>query len=266
MTELIIIGLGLNDGKDIAYKGLEKLREVDIIFGEFYTAKMAEETVQQIESLIDKKILILTRDQVEDGTIIFNNALKGSVAFVCQGDPLTATTHIELLIRAKQLKIPTQLIHASSVVTAVPGLLGLQFYKFGRTTTLAFPDGAYFPESPYEVIIDNLKRGLHTLVLLDIDAQKNRYMTANEGIDLLLKISSKREDTFFSNDTLICVVARAGADDPKINADLAGKLVKKDFGGPLHTIVIPGKLHFKEAEGLIILADAPENVVKKYLA
>ena len=74
----------------------------------------------------------------------------------------------------------------------------MQFYKFGRTTTLVYPENDYFPESPYDVLVENKTRGLHTLVLLDIHAQENRYMTANEGIQLLLTINSKRKDNVFT--------------------------------------------------------------------
>ena len=178
------------------------------------------------------------------------------IGWICvkdvSGDPLTATTHIELLLQAKQHTIETEVVHGASVATAVPGLLGLQFYKFGRTTTLAYPEGDYFPESPYDIIAENKLRQLHTLVLLDIHAEQNRYMTANEGMELLIKINNKRKEDVFNTRTLTCVVARAGAANTIIAADEAGKLMEQDFGPPLHTLVIPGKLHFKEAEALVI--------------
>lgn len=262
MNKLIFIGLGLYDNQDISLKGLETLKKADFIFAEFYTAIMAKATIEYIENEVNKQIKILSREQVEDGTEILAHARNCTVAFVCQGDPLTATTHIELLLQAKRQNIETHVIHGASVATAVPGLLGLQFYKFGRTTTLAYPQGDYFPESPYDVLVENLRLQLHTLILLDIHANENRYMTANEGIELLLKINSKRGDDLFTPNTLACVVARAGSEDVMVSAHHAKKLLTMDFGPPLHTLVIPGKLHFKEAEALMILANAPENILK----
>jgi diphthine synthase len=262
MNNLIFIGLGLYNGRDISLKGVEALKDVKYIFAEFFTAKMIDGTIKYIESQIDNKITILTRDQVEDGKIILSKAKEASVAFLCQGDPFTATTHVELLIQAKEQDIETHVIHGTSVATAVPGLLGLQFYKFGRTTTLAYPEGDYFPESPYDVIHENLKRDLHTLVLLDVHGKEKRYMTANEGIELLLKINSKRNDDVYTKNTLTCVVSQAGSDYPIIVANEAGKLLTHNFGDPLHSLVIPGKLHFKEAEALRILADAPKNLLE----
>jgi diphthine synthase len=168
---------------------------------------------------------------------------------------------VDLLLRAKERKIKTQVVHASSIVTAVPGLLGLQFYKFGRTTTLAYPEGDYFPESPFEVIFENLQLGLHTLILLDIKSEDDRYMTANEGLELLLEINKRRNKKIITESTLACIVARAGSDDRVVIADRIEKLQKLDFGEPLHTIVIPGKLHFRESEALITLANAPNDIL-----
>ena len=149
------------------------------------------------------------------------------------------------------------------VVSAVPGLLGLQNYKFGRSTTLAYPEGDYFPTSPYDVIKNNKKMGLHTLVLLDIQADRNRYMTANEGIKILIDYEKKIKNNVFTKNSIICVVARAGSDKPIARADEIDVLEKIDFGQPLHTLVIPGDLHFMEVEALIKLAGLPADLAEK---
>jgi diphthine synthase len=263
MGKLIFIGLGLDNGKDISIKGLELLKTCDYLFAEFYTSDLAKGSIEYLEKVCNKHIEVLDREQVEDGDLILKKAQMNdsNVAFLVPGDPLTATTHIDLLLRAKEQTISTMVIHAPSVATVVPGLLGLQFYKFGRTTTLAYPEGEYFPESPYDVIAENLSMGLHSLVLLDIHADKKRYMTANEGIQILLEINSRRDDETFTPKTLACVVARAGTSNPIALADYAEKLLEHDFGPPLHSIVVPGKLHFKEYEALITLANAPKNIL-----
>ena len=41
------------------------------------------------------------------------------------------------------------------------------------------------------------------------------------------------------------------------------ELIKKDFGSPLHTLVIPGKLHFMEVEALEKLAQLPAQQIIK---
>ena len=43
-------------------------------------------------------------------------------------------------------------------------------------------------------------------------------------------------------------------------ADSVLKMLDYDFGEPPHSIIFPGKLHFMEAEALVVLAGAPEKV------
>jgi len=260
---LAFIGLGLYDEKDVTLKGLEIIKESDKVFAEFYTAKLVGTTVEKLEELFDKKIIVLNREQTEKGDIIIDSALNQNVVFLTAGDSITATTHIDLRIRAIKKGIKTKVIHSSSIVTAVPGLLGLQNYKFGRTTTLAYPEGDYFPTSPYDVIRDNKKMGLHTMVLLDIQADKKRYMTANDAMNLLLEMEDIKKEKLLTKDSIVCVVARAGSEEPAVRAGAINELKEIEFGSPLHTIVIPGKLHFMEIEALTALAQLPAYLGEK---
>ena len=260
---LVFIGLGLYDEKDISLKAIDEIKNCDKVYAEFYTAKLTGTDLKNIESKIGKSIEVLSRNDTEKGDKILNSAKDKNVVFLTAGDPMTATTHVDLRIRAIKEGIKTKVIHGSSIVTAVPGLLGLQNYKFGRTTTLAYPEKDYFPTSPYSIIKENLKIGLHTLVLLDIQADKDKYMTANEGMKLLLKMEEKHRENVFNKDSIICVVARAGSENPVTVAGTVKDLINKDFGLPLHTIVIAGKLHFMEIEALESLAQLPAQQVRK---
>ena len=255
--KLSFIGLGLYDEKDISLKGLEEIKHCDRIFAEFYTAKLVGTNLDKIQKTIGKEITVLSREETEKGDKILNFVEKENVAFLTCGDSMTATTHVDLRMRAIKLGVETTVIHGSSIVTAVSGLLGLQNYKFGRTTTLAYPEGDYFPTSPYDVIQNNKEMGLHTLVLLDIKADKDRYMTANEGINLILQMEEKTKKNILNKDSIICVVARAGSDNPVVAAGSISNLMDEDFGLPLHTLVVPGKLHFMEVEALETLAQLP---------
>jgi len=105
--------------------------------------------------------------------------------------------------------------------------------------------------------------GLHTLVLLDIQAENDRYMTANEGMKLLLEMEKKHREHIFTADSVVCVVARAGSSNPLVMANRVGFLRDKDFGRPLHTLVVPGNLHFMEVEALVKLAGLPADLGKK---
>ena len=260
---ITFIGLGLNDETDISIKGLDEINKCDIVYAEFYTAKLFGTSLTKIEKLIKKKIIVLKREGVEKGDEIINNAKDNRIVFLSCGDSMTATTHLDLRLRAIDEGIETNIIHGSSIVTAVPGLLGLQNYKFGRTTTIAFPEKDYFPISPYNIIKKNKKMGLHSLVLLDIQVDNDRFMTANEGIRILEEIERKISDKIFNDDSLICVVARAGSSKPILKANYLKHLKNEEFGPPLHTLVVPGKLHFLEIEALEKIADLPKELSKK---
>jgi diphthine synthase len=260
---LTFIGLGLYDEKDISLKGLDEIKNCDKVYAEFYTAILAGTDIKKIEKTIGKKIEVLSREETEKGEKIIKDAESKDIVFLTCGDPMTATTHIDLRLRAIKKNIKTRVIHSSSIATAVPGILGLQNYKFGRTTTLAYPEKDYFPTSPYDIIKDNKKMGLHTLILLDIQADKKRYMTANEGMELLLKMEEKLKGNIFKKDSIICVVARAGSAEPITVAGHIKDLIDRDYGPPLHTLVIPGKLHFMEIESLQLLAQLPAQQIIK---
>jgi len=261
--QLIFIGLGLFDEHDISFKGLTELKKCDKIFVEFYTSQLSGLNTTNFEKMIGKKVNILTREETEKGDKILAEAQHKRIAFLSGGDPMTATTHIDLRIRAYNLGIATSIIHGNSIITAAPGLLGLQNYKFGRTTTLVFPGKGYFPTSPYTTILENKKTGLHSLVLLDIKTEEDLYMTANQGLQLLLEMERKKNNHLFTSDSLACVVAQAGSLKPIVAANSIKNLLQHDFGPPLHILIIPGSLHFMELEALEKFAGLPKTQSKK---
>lgn len=252
--KLTFVGLGLHNEDGITVEGLKEIERADVVFAELYTSSLTEGSLNRLGGKIGKKIELLDRTALERGDHLLEMCRNKRVALLVPGDSMAATTHVELRLRAIGMGTDTSVIHGVSVLTAVPGLLGLQHYKFGRTVTLPIPQEGYSPTSPYELIADNLTRGLHTLVLLDIDTENERYMTANEGLHLLIDMGRRMERGDISHDTLVCVVARAGAPDCVVRAGTLRDLSSLDFGPPLHAIVIPGALHFMETEALKVLA------------
>ena len=140
------------------------------------------------------------------------------------------------------------------------GLSGLQNYKYGRSVTIPFPHEGYTPETPYEVIMENRKLGLHTLCFLDIKTEEEKYMTVKEGLQTLLSLEERRGPNVITADTLVVGIARAGSEQPIVKAAYVQNAVKYNFGSPPHTLIFPGKLHFMEAEALITLANAPPEI------
>ncbi|AEH24441.1 diphthine synthase [Pyrococcus yayanosii] len=263
---LYFIGLGLYDESDITLKGIETARKCDYIFAEFYTSLMAGTTLERIERLIGKPIRVLSREEVElhFEDIVLPKAKEGDVAFLTAGDPMVATTHAELRIRAKQMGVESYVIHAPSIYSAV-AITGLQIYKFGKSATVAYPEKNWFPTSHYDVIKENKERGLHTLLFLDIKAEQNRYMRANEAMEILLRVEEMKKGGVFTPDTLVVILARAGSLNPTLRAGYVKDLIGEDFGSPPHVLIVPGRLHIVEAEYLVAFAGAPEEILEKRL-
>lgn len=251
---LYLIGLGLYDEQDISSKGLRILKKVDKVYAEFYTGIFSG-NLNSLKRLIKKDIVVLSRKDLEenlDKSKILNEAKNREVALLVPGDPMVATTHISIILKAQQLGIKTKIIHASSIYSAI-GETGLQIYKFGRTSSIAFPEKNYFPQSFYDVLKENLSSGLHSLFLLDIKVEKKqkKFMSINDAIKILLEIEKIRKENLFTEKTFCVGVARLGSDKEKIKAGKAEELVRYDFGKPPHVLVIPGRLHFMEEEALM---------------
>ena len=244
---LYLIGIGLSDEKDITVKGLEAVKKCGKVYLEYYTSKLSC-SKEDLEKFYGKKVELATREFVESAEQLLAEAKSGSVGLLVIGDPLCATTHWDILQRAKEQKIKTEVIHNASVINAV-GASGLQVYKFGKTTSIPFPREDEV-ETPYNIIKENKSIGAHTLVLLDLDPINNRFMSVNEAIELLRKIERKRNEKVFLPKDWCVGVARLGSKDQKIVAGTLTEISDADFGPAPHALIIPGALHFLEEEAL----------------
>jgi diphthine synthase len=263
LGELAFVGLGLNDELGISLRGLEEVKTADTAFIELYTSFMPDFSLKRFENISGKRLRIVSRRELEDenGKVVLEAAQNGKAVLLVPGDPLIATTHVTLRIEAEKRRIKTRVVHGASVISAVMGLCGLHNYKFGKSVTIPFPDET-FSETPYDVIAQNEELGLHTLCLLDIKAEDRHCLGIHEGLDSLLKIEVKRRKGIVTSDSFAVGIARAGSNNPTVKADFVKDLLVYDFGKPPYSIVFPGKLHFMEAEALIVLAGAPEKLRK----
>ena len=172
------------------------------------------------------------------------------------GDPFGATTHTDLVLRARELKIPVQSIPNASILNAV-GATGLQLYNFGQTVSMVFFTETWKPSSFYDRIAENASIGLHTLVLLDIKVKEQsledmargrkvyqppRYMTVAQCAAQMLETEEEdRKEGVYSRDSLAIGVARLGSVDQRLLCGTLGELAECDLGEPLHSLVLLGK-------------------------
>ncbi|MFC7226207.1 diphthine synthase [Salinirubellus salinus] len=251
---LTFVGLGLYDERSITVEGREAIAEADRVFAEFYTSRLVGTTVEDVEEFHDTTIEVRDREGVEqDPEPILEAAETGEAVFCTAGDTMISTTHVDLRLRAHERGIETRIVHGTTAAAAAASLTGLQNYRFGKATTLPFPYGSMgVPGSVVETIEANAERGLHTLVFLDIKRAEDRYMTASTAAGLLAEELGDR---------LGVAVCRAGSPEPVVVADGLPALAEREFGDPLHMLVLPGDLHHVEREALAALAGAPERLL-----
>jgi diphthine synthase len=261
---LTLIGLGLHDELGICLGGLENARNSDFLFAEFYTSYMPGLSLNSLEKLIGKPIRVLSRTDVEEKAEekILKLAEGNRVALLVPGDPMTATTHVDLRLRAAKRGIKTVLIHGVSAISAVISATGLQNYKFGKTVTMPIIQSGPPIETPYEVIKENSDRGLHTLVLLDINVDLGRCLLIGEALKQLQAIEQKRCSQVAHEDRLVVGVARVGAEDAAIKGGCVRDMINYEFGGPPHSLIFPGRLHFMEVETLQVFAKTERRILE----
>ena len=263
MGELVFIGLGLHDELGLSLRGRAEAESCDSLFLELYTSVMPGLHLDNLNKLVGKNVRVISRRDVEEDAeeVILSKARTGKVGFLVPGDPMVATTHIDLRLRAHKAGIRTRIVHAASVMPAAAGVTGLQSYKFGRTVTIPATWQGEFPESVYTNIKNNHLSGLHSLVLLEIDTENKKYVSIPQALKQLSAQSRKRSEDTINFETLTVGIARLEAPDMIVKAGTVAEVAQVDFGVPPFALIFPGSLHFVEAEALQVLCGARKDLV-----
>ena len=279
MPKLYLIGLGLWGVDDISVRALRALQDVEIIYLESYTSYFYN-SLDNIRDLIQQRVIPVGRREVEEEDILLKSAKEKDTAFLVVGDPMSATTHAELFLRAREEGIDVVVMHNTSVVNAVANT-GLEIYKFGKTASLVYPRSNWFPKTSYQVIKDNYHAKAHTLILLDIvttqkeidmldfrkgglsDYNKNYnnssqiktfdqnpmvMMSPNEALKLLLFMESEEKQGLYNENSSVFVCSRLATRDERIRFGQIKDLIDEKFGLGPHCIIIPADLHFIEKD------------------
>lgn len=231
---LALVGVGLRDG-DVSVAGAEFVKKAAFVLAERYTSPV-DDTIFELGVEVE---LLERADLEERAADIIELARANDVAILVPGDPLVATTHVSILLEAEKAKVPVEVFHASSVLTAVAET-GLQCYKFGRTVSLPWEA----KESAYQYVKDNLSLGLHTLVLLDVSPA----MKVTDAVRKLWELEELRGEGFFAGNTPLLACSQLGTPQRKMVYARMDKL--SDFGAPPYCLIVPGELHFLEEEAL----------------
>jgi diphthine synthase len=258
---LSIVGLGLHSERDITLRGLDVVKACDVVYLEYYTSKIST-SVDKLESLFNKKVILADRELLEQGNEVIEMAVEKAVALLVIGTPFFATTHTDLLIRAKQLGVKVEVIHNASIFCVI-GSIGLFSYSFGRVVSIPFFEENWKPTSFYEKIFLNYKENLHTLCLLDLrvrepkkeyrlkdskEYDEPRYMSPNLALSQIMECRGKTGNHFIGPDSKVFVVSRMGSPSQNIVYRSISELMIMEFGEPLHSLIIPSKMEIIEKE------------------
>ncbi|XP_044055629.1 diphthine methyl ester synthase isoform X2 [Siniperca chuatsi] len=228
---LYLVGLGLGDAADITVKGLQAVKRCSRVYLEAYTSILTVGK-EALEEYYGKELILADRDLVEQGA---DEILKGAdvtdVAFLVVGDPFGATTHSDLVLRAVNAGIPYKVIHNASIMNAV-GCCGLQREEDLRASSLH--DG---------------QSGCRSADSDHPEEERGGGGASDKSQSAVLRPASLPTPGV-TEDTVCVGVARLGADDQVICTATLQQLVSCDLGGPLHSLVVTGRLHPLEVDML----------------
>ncbi|XP_043222831.1 diphthine methyl ester synthase-like [Amphibalanus amphitrite] len=261
-----LIGLGLGDARDISLKGLEIVRRCEEVYLEAYTSILTC-GAEALEELYGRPVTLADRETVEQGLdSVISAAGERDVALLVVGDPFAATTHHDLVLRARERGVPCRVVHNASIMTAV-GCCGLQLYSYGETVSIPFWTDDWRPDSFVERIDANLARGQHTLCLLDIKVKEQsvenllrgrkiyeppRFMSVSVAAAQLLEAVGGRAETDpgLTPASRVVGLARVGTDTERLVACTLREMAEVDLGPPLHSLVVVGNTHPMELDYL----------------
>ena len=274
---LLLVGMGPGRISSMTIEAKNAAKSADFRRYEAYTALWPADELAKLEEDIGD-IEMVMRPEVESPTELLDLAKNHLVALLIVGDPLQATTHVDIQLQALEAGINCIVFHGISITTLVTGAVGLSNYRFGRQTTITYPYGGWVATSPLEVIAVNFFQNQHTLALLDLDptgAGTGKQIPMQPGdayvsLDLMKEklssnISDMPEDNTIDSmkklafkefadkdlDSIkVVLCADMGTKDEKITYTTVGDLKNLD-GGRLNCLIFPAITSEVEEKALL---------------
>ena len=236
-TGLILIGMGPGGIGSMTADAVAAATAADLRYYEAYTALWPATELAELEKVIGR-IEKVMRPKIEHPDEILNLAAEQLVAILIVGDPLQATTHIDLQLQAEERNITCEILHGISITNLVTGAVGLSNYKFGRQTTLTYAYSGWIATSPLEVIAINRLLGHHTLALLDLDPTgsgegQQKPMSPRDAAEVIhLMLNKVKEEVGHTeeNGQLVELKQHALAEITSLDTELLPVVLCSDMG------------------------------------
>lgn len=241
---LNIVGIGLRGLKSITLEEAEVISSCDSVYFEKYTSIAPEETASAISDYFKKDLTPVNREFIEKPDQILTESISRNVCLLVVGDGLTATTHNGLRLEALEKGIEVRVYENASVLTVVPGKLGLFSYRIGPAVSLPFVTEKFFPISVYEKIEKNLAHGFHTILLLDL--KDGETLGIQPALRTLRKMEEKVRRNVITDASRICVSIRVSQPGEALICGSFAGIEKAGIEGSPATIIILADLNDSE--------------------
>ena len=257
---LWLIGIGPGDLDHMTERARGVARGCSKRYLEGYTAVLPPKEEGRLESVVGPWEKLM-RDEVEGAEELLASAREESVALLVVGDPMQATTHIDLEDRCVEQGIGFHVIPGLSATALAVSLSGMQSYRFGRQVTLPFATSDYLPTSPLKMLCNNFENGLHSLVLLDLDPtgmglEQPRPMSPAEAVGLLEKMAARVVDEEEGGRGLLeipvkqwngILLSDLGTEEERVLSGPLGDFSGQE-GGMVHAFILPAEFSGMEED------------------
>ncbi|MGC8582954.1 MAG: diphthine synthase [Thermoproteus sp.] len=246
MARLYLVGLGLSPAY-MTEEARRALGDSDCVFADVYTSYFDFAALGIAARPLDRK-------ELEDrGGAAVEECLRAgrNAALLVPGDPLAATAHAALVASLRRKGYEVVVVPGVSAICAAMSAACLSIYKLGGVATVTYPRMGVYSTRPYELAEQNLSRGLHTLLLLDI-RDDGGFMTPSEAARILLELERREGRGVFAGDRLVAVAYRLGWPGGGAAAGPLAELAESRLPPPA-VIIVPSRLGPVEEECLSTL-------------
>lgn len=249
---LFLIGTGISKN-GLTIEAIDICKRSKTVFFDNYTSHINDITMEYLSknNIIPKQLARAALEEQIDTLLL--QAKDDDVSVLIGGDPMLATTHKIIQIRAYSLKIPVTVIHAGSIMNALMGESGLDFYRFGKIATITRWSQNYKPISFYDSIIINSKNDMHTILLCDFDSTKNESIPLSEALLYITNAEEQKQLGFLDEDKKIIIFHNVGLiGEKRVFCSIKeAKKLQMDLG--MHAIIVPSRTSQLEIEMLNVL-------------
>lgn len=232
------ISAGFNPPMSLTREEMEFLDRSRTILVDTYTSP------NYLKELGDRELTFVGRDKMENYEWMLRE--EGDVSIVIPGESFSATTHFNIYKEARIRGLEVKVFHNSSIFPAAALAMGLHLYKIGPAVSLPRFKDKFRPLSPYEKVLENQRRGLHTILLLDTEPP----MELSDALNEMMWMEAELKGGIFGSDSEIGVVSCLGSKEEMVVYEKISVLKELSIGKTPYTIVIPSELHFQEREAI----------------